>query len=196
MAHSRWLVVHGWVTRTLRFARTHTLALSVPVLSILYGLGDHYAWWDRLRGRTHLAHALERLADPKYFPTSFVYQGDEDFDRLEAFLTAHSTNPVVEARSLGSGPTLIVRVGAADRAIPGPPGWPRFVTVASDAPIVYFYDAAPKQLGKDHAWVGTLAEARSWIDEGRNWERMLVGVVLINVLTLALLVHESKATRD
>jgi hypothetical protein len=180
--------------KVITFLARRWLAVSIPVIAMVYGFADHQAWWDQVFGRTALSHSLARLASPDGFPTVFIYSDQPEFARLEAFISARTANIKIRRRSTaGQRPTLITRGGGGERVIPTPPGWPRFISVPAESPILYFYGAVPpNQLGSDVDWAATLQDVSHWIDRDRNTERMLVTIVLISILSIALVIHESK----
>ncbi len=166
----------------------------IPVLSLVYGVGDYSGWWDAVFGRAALAGTVERLASSSGYPVAFVFDEDPGYRRLEHFLSARTSNTEVKRReSLRERPKLITRVGGSDAAIQVPKGWPKFVAVNAESPIVYSYDAvAPNVIGADIQWVATIRQARDWIQSQRDTERVLVNIVLISVLSIALVVYEER----
>ncbi len=179
------------------FARQHWLALAIPLIGLAYGVGDSRGWWDWLSGRWEVSDAIQRLASPAGFPVAFIYSGDPDFERLERFISQRTKNPEVRRRfNAGQRPSLITRGGGGERVIPVPEGWPKFIAVPAESPILYSYDAnPPNQIGSDIQWAGTLEQARSWIERSRSAERMWVSIVLTSVLSIALVIHEKRGDR-
>ena len=51
-----------------RFIRTPWFAAAVPILTLIYGVGDHYGFWDYARGRTAIIRSLDRLASGEGYP--------------------------------------------------------------------------------------------------------------------------------
>lgn len=179
-----------------RFVRRHWLALSIPVVALTYGSGDHYGWWDLLLGRAAVSRAVERLASPEGFPRNFIYANDPDFGRLERFVSAHTSNTVVLERvAKGKRPTFITRVGGGEIKILTPPGWPQFTMVPGESPIIYSYDAAPRQIGTDIQWAASVAEVRRWLDSERETERAVVNVILIGILSIVVVIYESRTEK-
>jgi hypothetical protein len=182
--------------KSLTFLRQHWIALSIPIISLVYGIGDHNGAWDRVWGRTDLMRSVERLASGEG-PTAFFRPNDPGFDRLWQFISSRTTNPDVVRRSTEhERPALITRLGGGERVIPTPPEFPKAIVVPRESPVLFVYDltssAGPRT---EYAQVATLDDLDEWIRESRDTERTIVNVVLINILALALVISETKRNR-
>jgi hypothetical protein len=176
------------------FTRFHWLPLAVPFLGLAYGVGDNRGWWDDVTGRSQISEAIERIASPDGFPVAFIYAVDPAFEPLERFISQRTRNREVKRRfQAGHRPRLITRAGGGERTIPVPKGWPKFISVPGESPIIYSYDAnPPNQIGRDILWAATLEQARSWIQRSRSTEQMWFTVILLGVLSIMLVFHESR----
>jgi hypothetical protein len=176
------------------FVCRHWLALAIPLVGLVYGVGDSRGWWDWFSGRSEINRAIQRLASQDGFPVAFIYAEDHDFARIERFISERTQNPEVRRRfKSGQRPSMITRAGGGERIIPVPKEWPKFIAVPAESPILYSYDAKPpNQIGSDIEWAGTLEEARSWIERWRSSERMWISIVLTAALSIALVIHEKR----
>lgn len=167
------------------------LTVLVPVLTVIYAIGDFSGWWDWITGRDKLEKAYERLACGEGYPVSWIYDDDEEFEKVENFLGKRTKNPKLRVvLDQGHRPSLITFGFAGALEGPKPEDWPRNRFIPDTTPIVFVFGVTKgedKQKGK-LTWAASIAEFRRWIDEHRQTERFVVTVALIGTLSLLVAV--------
>ncbi|HMH32464.1 MAG TPA: hypothetical protein VK543_05510 [Puia sp.] len=71
--------------------------IFIPVLSIIYGIGEYEGWWDILSGRQTILDSYDRLLNGNGFPKACIYQGEKEFKKLKNYLEKRTSNPRVKA---------------------------------------------------------------------------------------------------
>jgi hypothetical protein len=171
-----------------RFIRTPWFAAAVPILTLIYGVGDHYGFWDYARGRTAIIRSLDRLASGEGYPVSFIQQSDPDFYPLYRFIKQRTTNRDISTPMLaGRRSITITRLGGGERVIPTPREFPKTVIVPMESPVLFVYDLSESSSPRSaYAQVATLRKIDEWIKATRETELMWVTVVLVNFLAVAM----------
>ena len=174
------------------------LPLLIPVLSLIYACGDHYSWWDHLRGRIIAAEGVQRLSSPKGFPDIMIFDDETIFEVLLKLILHKTENQkVIDLFKNGTSPTVIVRVGGTLRPDVGdnlPLEWPnpKFAPASSPVAVAYNYHRPIRPIGgidgNDIEPIGNLGDLRDWIVDSRNRERFVVSSFLIGLLTIAVVV--------
>lgn len=171
------------------------LPLLIPVLSLIYACGDHYSWWDHLRGRITAAEGVQRLSSPNGFPDIMIFDDETIFEGLLKLILHRTKNEkVVDLFKNGTSPTAIVRVGGTLRPDVGdnlPLEWPnpKFAPTSSPVAVVYNYHRPMGTIdGNDIEPIGNLGDLRDWIVDSRNRERFVVSSFLIGLLSIAVVV--------
>jgi len=168
-------------------AVAYSIALAVPVLSLIYAAGDYRGWWESLRGRAMARNGLARLSSNKGYPVCWIYSDEMQFPELERFLRTKTKNqPVRELAEQGITPSLI-SVGAVNQdSVPVPENWPSTRFVPGTSPILFIYGVTREGGKGKAAWVASLDELRQWLNHEREVERYSVQSVLLGLLAVAV----------
>jgi len=79
------------ILRRLAYFATPSL---VPLITVLYGVGDHlHWWWDDLTGRTAALSGWDRLIHGNGYPETFIYNDEAEFAPLAEIITAILITP-------------------------------------------------------------------------------------------------------
>jgi hypothetical protein len=169
------------------------IPLFVPLLSIVYGIGDYASWWDNLRGRKLALQGVNRLASPSNYPDIIIFNDETEFKYLYSFIISKTENQdVLRLNRKGIKPTAIVRVGGTLKPDVGdnlPDGWPnpKFVPDSSPVVLAYNYSKPPRAIKSENFKpVSNLGEVRQWISDSRNSERFFVATILIGILSVVI----------
>ena len=181
----------------IRFIRKY-LSVLVMVLTLIYAVGDHYTWWDNLRGRTAVLQSWDRL--------TYSRGGEPLFDALSNFIADRSRSDSLRIQQQkGLYPTAIARLGGTQTPDIGdhPSGWPEFREALQTSPIVFIYGYTRSQMANGEGSHGaktffacTLRDLRDWVNESRSREWFLVSTLFIGLLSLAVAIHEKRTDRQ
>ncbi len=179
------------------------ISVAAPVVGLIYGVGEHFGWWDRLTGRNAALEAIERLGSVTGYPEGWIFNDQVDarhFRALERRMARKTTQERV-SRVLGDGhaPSLIV-MGGNPVAIGGvEPTWEQSARLfySENHPVMMAFGLARPQDGEPDSQHGkickacTLGELRRWVqaeaEKRRFWvETLMVGLLSIAVALLAL----------
>src|SRR5712692_4577248 len=166
----------------------NVVAWTVPVTTLLYGLGSYLSLWDALSGRRALQGAYDRLRSPKGYPVAFIYSGEPEFSALLKWSRKHGTGPDFKANlDQGTLPTCFTRGGGGEVLTPMPPGEPPFVFVPESAPIPALFNYTKECRENARAvWCASLADLSSAISRSREREQFVVTTLLLGVLSVLL----------
>ena len=90
------------------------LQLLIPLVAIIYGLGDYLNWWDNLSGRTGAISGYNRLASNEGSPKILIYDNEPDFHRLYQFLKNRITaQEFISLDENNKRPNVIARAGGS-----------------------------------------------------------------------------------
>jgi hypothetical protein len=165
------------------------ITLIVPVLSLIYGLGDYCNLWDHLSGRKVAMDGYHRLSQ-LFGPSGLIIkQGEPEYSAVYRILVKHTANEAVQVfHRSGERPHSITRVGGpigSDLAKQIPEGWPDVRFVPGTLPLIFVYGDPRKGPGKAFR-VGTLDELREWLAKSKATERFVVTTILIGLLSVIL----------
>jgi hypothetical protein len=180
--------------------RMHTwmkiMAFLIPVLTVFYGIGDEFKWWDNLRGRTAVLKAVERLSSPTT-PDVVIFDDDPPFKSVEKLIRRKAEYPkVLQRYKNGESPNLVVRQGETLGANIGKrnPGWPDETFAPDSSIIVFAFHYSKAQYVADNLSHQTvqgewepacrLGDLKRWVDEGRQRERFWVAIIATSLLSL------------
>lgn len=180
----------------------YALTFIVPVMALVYGIGDNFKWWDSVRGRTAALVGWRRLATQGPVPRMVVCEDDPEFCYLHKFIIDNTeNNEVIKRHHNGIKPTCILRVGGWLQADIGKGGLPedypdpRFIP--ESAPILFVYNYSPDEIrlkstvhGDKVLPIGSLGDIRRWIQQHRNQERFVVTTILIGILSIVVTIIE------
>jgi len=181
------------------------LAVSILILGLLYGSGDHLGWWDKLTGRRTAFIALEKLSTAKGVPDILLYDDQAGFRGLWKHILRGSVNDYLrELAKQGKQPNCIVRIGMIETPAVGteiPLGMPVSGRAPDTTPllVVYGYARYPAKGDEPPAkanYACTLGDVRKWIDDGRNRERFIVATVLIGILSIVVILLDVSKERN
>ena len=164
-------------------------SLMVPIVTLLYEIGDRKGWWDRWRGRYLLLSGLERIQSPKGYPTVVILEGEPEFKKMADYLIERSQNRQLRfLREANKLPTGITRLGGGEVKTPIPAGWPPATFVPDSSPIVLIYGTKDDKLRGEINRAASIQEVKDWVESEKRIERFWVTVILINMLALAVLI--------
>jgi hypothetical protein len=190
VASRRWPKVLRWAP------------LAIGILGTAYQIGDHFKWWDGLRGRSQAEAGLQRLSSPKNFPVTFVLRPEPEFDRLYEFISSETINDEVRRRSKdGFKPIAITRLGGTLKVPLGVSTNTAHNFAPDVSPVAFIYgrfasDPPPKQMADFKNFTGplfvvaNLGELREWISARRERERFFVSTGLLGVISLLVTLLE------
>ena|SRR5436190_8081560 len=166
----------------------NVVAWTVPVITLVYGLGSYLSLWDALSGRRTLQHAFDRLRSPKGYPVIFIYDGEPEFPTLLKWSRKNGTGPDFKSNlDKGARPTAFTRGGGGEVLTPMPPGSPPFVFVPESSPILALFNYTKQNHDNGKAvWCGSLADLSSTINRSREREQFVVTTLLIGLLSVLL----------
>jgi hypothetical protein len=169
------------------------IPLLVPIVSLIYAVGDYSNWWDKLSGRTAALEGVQRLASPRNYPDIIIFDDEAEFKNLFSYIISKTDNKeVIHLYRKGIFPTAILRVGGTLKPDVGdnlPDGWPnpKFAPASSPIGFAYGHSRPPGKLdGSNLKPIGSLGDLRQWINDSRNRERFILASVLIGVLSLTV----------
>lgn len=171
----------------------NVVAWTIPVTTLLYGLGSYLSFWDALSGRRDLQRAYDRLRSPKGYPVAFIYSSEPEFSALLKWLRKHGTGPDFKANlDQGAVPTCFTRGGGGEVVTPMPPGEPPFVFVPESSPILAMYNYTIESRDNARAvWCASLADLSTAINRSREREQFVVTTLLLGVLSVLLAWRET-----
>jgi hypothetical protein len=182
-----------------RWVRT-LLPLLVPALSVIYGVGEFFQWWDVLSGRQNARAAYERFASNKNYPTIIINDDEPEFERLYQFIIKRTAaEEVKKFNSEKAFPYAIVRFGGTmgheiEKDLPK--GWPSPRFVPETSPIAFLYEKISRDEKVPVFRVSSLGEIKRWTEESKETERFWVATVLIGLLSVVVVVLEQSRSRD
>jgi hypothetical protein len=189
---------------------------SIPVLSIVYGLGNHLSWWDTLQGLTNLEAFHARLESSKGIPTASISNLEDGFNRLINYISDRTNNEnISKRRRSGEEPIVVVRLGGTLKPYVGkgyPVELPNPNYVPNTLSIVFVYNIdipadglANRQLKpedfsfrlEDMEVACSLRDLREWITESRARRHFWFSILLMNAVAILLglieLFHKKEA---
>jgi len=165
-----------------------TGTLLIPLLSIIYGFGEIYHWWDILSGRQNILLCYERLSSGKGYPKSWIFEGENDFEDLKNYIQDRTKNSQIHQLKLqGKEPSLISVDGGGFIKWSVPKDWPISTKVPPESQILFIYGTFEKDKSMNHGkttWVGSLNELNGWLNEDLEKQRFWVTIFLISILSL------------
>lgn len=183
--------------RYFRKLLPYVIPAIVPVLTLLYGFGEHFSWWDKLSGRTAALAGWQRLMSNKGYPVSWIYSDEPEFLPLEKIInrwtTSHEAVPVIGA---GIHPSLISRSDIQTLTTKVPENWPNPTFVPDTVPVMFLYNVTREGGQGKVARIGSLGDIRRWIDESRNQERFYVSTVLLSLLSIGVAIIGATRARE
>lgn len=192
----------------------NSLTSIILLITLVYGVGDYFKWWDNVRGRTLAIEGWKILANNSVsIKDVFINAHEQEFQQLEKIILANTKNgKIIEKHRSGINPFSITRIGSPLKPSYGdelPKGFPNPRYVPESLPVIYVYfdpkiKIFPEVLQeKNNAGkkvmsvpvnstepVGTLGDIRRWIEDSRNQERFYVTIILISFLSLLLFVTD------
>lgn len=157
----------------------------IPILTIVYGIGDYEGWWDKISGRTDALAGWNKLLNGDGYPKAWIYQDEKEFKPLKRIINHNTINPKLrKILDEGYEPTIIVIDGGLAQKELVPKDFPQSIFVPDSAYIMYLFETFPKSGKGKGTWVGSARDLRLWIDEDRNRERFLVSTVFLSVLAI------------
>lgn len=186
----------------------YALTFIVPVMALIYGIGDNFKWWDSVTGRTAALAGWRRLATVGRRPTIIVCRDDPEFHYLHKFIIQNTeNNEVITRQQTGTKSTCIVRVGGSLQPYVGKGGLPEHYPdprfVPESAPVLFVYNYSPEEFRLRSAFhkdnvlpIGSLGDIRRWIQQHRNQERFTATTILIGVLSIVVTIIELTRSRS
>ena len=179
----------------MRGSLPYLIPLAVPLLALSYGTGDHFRWWDDLRGRTSAVAGLNRLARGEG-NERWLYAHEPEFSALQRVINSRTENRNI-ARKVEAGVhfSAITRPATEVLKTGVPESWPNVNFVPETVPVMYVdvlirkegMNLFPNPHRVDNTeWVGSVGDVRRWIEDDRNRERFWVSTVLIGMLSIGL----------
>lgn len=167
--------------------------MLIPVLTIIYGLGDYFNWWDDLKGRTAAIQGWDRLIHGSGYPNSWIYHDEPEFRALEKIINPRTKNPKLQAIiKEGIHPSLITIDGGRTQKANIPEEWP-FSTFTPDTALILYVYGITREGGEGKlTWGCSAGELMRWIDEHRNKERFYFSTILISILAIWIAIFSTK----
>ena len=169
------------------------LQFSIPLIAIIYGVGDYFDWWDNLFGRTAALSGYNRLSSNEGYPKIIIFRDESEFKGLYQFLKSRiSAKEFINLKEDKKVPDVIVRVGGAlghELQKQLPPEWSNVTYVPDTLPICFTYGVSREtgDMKGSGFKVCSLGDLRRWIEESRETERFWVTTILIGVLSVSLI---------
>ena len=162
----------------------------IPFLSITYGFGELYGWWDSISGRGTILEYYQRLLHGNGYPKSFIYDDEVGFKVICSYIEEKTSNHQIhKLSSQGFEPTLITIDGSGSKKWPTPKDWPDAITFPIDAQILFLYGMKKGNTeiaeGKA-AWTGPIYELKNWLDSWLDKQRFWVTVFLVSILSVII----------
>ena len=180
-----------------------TLSWTVALLTLSYGVGDHFGLWDALTARTAAARGVVKMGSARGLGETLLCSPDSEFSATLAFIIRRSESP--ESAKLAAGGVqadCMTSISGSGQVLPLPPEWPASARLAPHSPVVVMYNVerAPEggyrgrhgNLVKAH-WAARLDDISGWIDRDRNNERFTVTTAVLGLLSVTLLLIEPKS---
>lgn len=190
--------------KTVRRRIRLILAWTVAVVTLVYGSGDYFGWWDGMSGRADASKGVARMGSTRGLGETLLCSGDHEFHALWRFILRRSENPEISKLAVQNiVPDCMTSVGGGEQIVPLPPEWPQSARLVGHSPVIVMYNAerTPKggyrgRNGKSAYthWAARLDDISRWINESRENERFIVMTVVLGLLSIALLVFDD--TRD
>jgi len=174
------------------------LSVAVPVIGLLYAIGEYSGIWDRLSGREQALTGLQRLESATGYPRSWIYARGTDpgvfnalFARVKNLVSKKTASALKQA---GLKPLLITVGGAPLQLSALPPEWEQKdrAYYSSGHPVLVIYgsfidDQGGISDGKAER-VCSLGELTEKLErEKANW-RFYVGTLMMALLSVALII--------
>jgi hypothetical protein len=167
-------------------------AVGAPLVELLYAIGEHLSWWDRLSGRGKALQGFERLRTPTGYPKGWIYNDEEDrqvFRALEKRLRKTITSDKLAATlSEGHAPSLITMGGDPFLLTGIPADWPaeekRVYT--SEHPVMMIFGVSREGGQGKGERACSLGELESQLDLERTRREFWAGSLAIALLGVAL----------
>ena len=167
-----------------------SIAISIAILCITFGVGDYYGWWDYLRGRSDVIVSYNKLSNTKAYPEILIYDSEEEFNNLYSFIIKRTQVPTLkELHKTNNKPEFLIRVGrnlgqeSNDRLTPSPP----LSNIAPETlPLFFVYSFS----GEEYKAVRVclLNDLTRWVEESRNQERIIFFMAIVSVLAITIAV--------
>lgn len=170
------------------------LALSILLITFVYGVGEYLKWWDFLSGRTNALKCYGRFASNENYPKLLIRNNEPEFLSLIKFIRSKADVPQYDfMMSQGYQVTSVVRVGGTlghEIQNQMAPEWPKVTFVPETSPIAFIYSKDGVESQKLNR-ICSLGDIRRWVDAGRENERFWMLTISVGVLSIALWLMES-----
>ena len=175
-----------------RDAFLNALLFVVPLVSLLFALGEKFEWWDTLTGRTAAKKGMERFYSVGGYPKTWIYRDRiEDkaiFNALERRINHRTSNETVRRLVRQGNRPRIITVGGMPFQITGLEPGMKSSVYSEVHPILYIYPIESSEEGKGKAaQVATLGELSQWLENEQANRRFWIVSVLIGLLSLLVL---------
>jgi len=166
------------------------IAITISILSITFGIGDYYGWWDHLSGRSDVLVSHDRLSSAKVDPGIFIYDSEKVFHNLYSFIIKRTQKQTLKKlHKKNIKPEFLVRTSRTA----GQKSKNKLQTDYSAAhispdslPILFAYNFS----GEKHKAVRVclLSDLTRWVEESRNQERLIFFITIVSVLSITIAV--------
>ena len=165
-----------------------------PVAAILYRWLEHIGVIDKVTGRSFAIDGLKRLQSSSGYPTSWIYNKDNDqkiFAALEKRISKKTSMPKIQkVIKEGHKPKLISTAGSPIEISGVPPDWPQEERLCylPNQPILYVFDAPGTKTGGKGDKACTLEELETWLQEEKDNRLFWLGVFALGLVSIAFTV--------
>lgn len=170
------------------------LFLAPPLLTLVYAILEHKRFFDWVTGRRLAVEALERLKSAKGFPTSWIYDDDQDrkyFAALEKQISRKTKSEKIRhVLSDGIKPSCIT-VGGEPVSLRGVPNnWeigdqrvylPRH-------PVMYLFGVTRDGGEGKGDRVCSLGELDKWLSDEKENRKFVLGAVALGLISITFVV--------
>jgi len=177
------------------------LALSPPILSIIYAVLEYLRFIDWLTGRMYAIKGLERLQRTTGFPKSWIYNDENDrriFKNLEKRMSRKTKQEKIKnVLSKSFKPSLITTAGNPTPIYGIPDEWPQDEKFfyPDNQPILYiFHPEKGKTMKRGEPFKGkgdkvcTLGELSKWLEKEKVNRLFIIGILVISLFSLTILI--------
>ena len=172
--------------------------LLIPLIAILYGVGNTFGVWDNISGRTDTIIGLNKMLNGDGYPEAWIYYNESEFEPLIKRIKKHTYNPKLKDTFKQNYFYYQIAVdGSLARKPKVPDSYPQKLFIPSNSYILVLFKEISNDFldslttGKElHTfegyaeWACRAEELRLWIQDERNIERFWISVVLISALTI------------
>jgi hypothetical protein len=170
------------------------LFIISPLITLIFGLGEYFKWWDNLSGRSKALLGFDRLQSVTGFPRGFLYNDEQDkpiFKAVERRIAQNTRDQNLrQILAEGHRISLITVVGEAQAIRGVPQDWKQEARCfyPAEQPVLVGFNVSRQ--GSDQSQPGqgiracTLGDLRDWLNEEKEQRKFWVGTVATSCLSI------------